>query len=276
MVLAELNAFASRPIAPTRRIALGDSNLPCSPAPGKGGLLLGAIVARFASSLDEDSQVDLVALINQVERFERVAQPRLRHRFQKDHVGLQRISYRMESAGDAVSFHFETDKATPTQHILTAVYAAQSVERDALAGVTRVLRRAMVFPGGSDAELMRFLVGHTRGGLTAFSDPVMWALEVLKLSALTHKDHRTDSIGRSARRRSEVALTPQELAHQEPPTAQQHELLAAVPRLPTRAEIQRAFRLQLRHSHPDHGAERVGAAERIADLAEARRILLEC
>jgi hypothetical protein len=30
----------------------------------------------------------------------------------------------------------------------------------------------------------------------------------------------------------------------------------------------------LREAHPDHGADDLGAADRIADLTEARRILL--
>ena len=34
------------------------------------------------------------------------------------------------------------------------------------------------------------------------------------------------------------------------------------------------FRALLREARPDHGAETVGAAARIADLTEARRILL--
>jgi DnaJ domain len=39
-------------------------------------------------------------------------------------------------------------------------------------------------------------------------------------------------------------------------------------------EVQRRFRQLLREAHPDHGGETEAAAERIADLAEARRILL--
>jgi hypothetical protein len=38
-------------------------------------------------------------------------------------------------------------------------------------------------------------------------------------------------------------------------------------------EIQRRFRQLLREAHPDHGADDDGAADRIADLTEARRIL---
>src|SRR5262249_6328619 len=43
---------------------------------------------------------------------------------------------------------------------------------------------------------------------------------------------------------------------------------------PPKREIQRRFRSRLRDAHPDHGGEVDGAAQRIADLTEARRILL--
>jgi hypothetical protein len=43
---------------------------------------------------------------------------------------------------------------------------------------------------------------------------------------------------------------------------------------PTKKEIQRQYRAMLRTAHPDHGGDIDDAAERIADLTEARRILL--
>ena len=43
---------------------------------------------------------------------------------------------------------------------------------------------------------------------------------------------------------------------------------------PNRKDVQRRFRELLRSAHPDHGGETEDAAERIADLTEARRILL--
>jgi len=43
---------------------------------------------------------------------------------------------------------------------------------------------------------------------------------------------------------------------------------------PPKREIQRRFRRLLRDAHPDHGAQSEGAAQRIAELAEARRILI--
>jgi hypothetical protein len=45
-------------------------------------------------------------------------------------------------------------------------------------------------------------------------------------------------------------------------------------REPGKKEIQRRFRHLLREAHPDHGADSAEAAARIAELSEARRILL--
>jgi hypothetical protein len=45
--------------------------------------------------------------------------------------------------------------------------------------------------------------------------------------------------------------------------------------VPEKADVQRQFRVMLRAAHPDHGGVTEDAAERIADLTEARRILLE-
>ena len=66
MLLAEIEVFHSRPIAPTRRVALGNMLLPCDPGPGVGGVLLGAIAARFTPELDPDLIPDLVSLTHEV------------------------------------------------------------------------------------------------------------------------------------------------------------------------------------------------------------------
>src|SRR5437764_6958327 len=46
------------------------------------------------------------------------------------------------------------------------------------------------------------------------------------------------------------------------------------PATPAKREVQRTFRRLVRDAHPDHGGESEGAAQRIAELTEARRILL--
>ena len=55
MLLAELEIWHSRPIAPTRRVALGRVVLPTDPAPGFGGLLLGAVVAAHMDAMDPEA-----------------------------------------------------------------------------------------------------------------------------------------------------------------------------------------------------------------------------
>jgi hypothetical protein len=50
--------------------------------------------------------------------------------------------------------------------------------------------------------------------------------------------------------------------------------LAASKSSASKREVQRRFRRLIRDAHPDHGAESEGAAQRIAELTEARRILL--
>ncbi len=230
MLLAEVEAYYSRPIAPTRRLALGSMDLPCDPAPGFGGILLGGVVARFAKDLDADEQDEITGLIGLLERHGQVPQPRLRHRLQADTVGLQRCSHQLHGEGEQLRLEFDEAAGTPTQHVLCALYAAAGLPRSTRPAVMATLRKGMVWRGGAGDSLLAHLSG--RGGtlsVGALGDPVSWAISVLDI-------------------RSEVA--------------------------PSRRDIQRAFRDRLRDAHPDHGANDTEAAERIAELSEARRILL--
>jgi hypothetical protein len=43
---------------------------------------------------------------------------------------------------------------------------------------------------------------------------------------------------------------------------------------PNRSEVLRRFRQLVRDAHPDHGAQTVGAGERMAELTQAKRVLL--
>ena len=52
------------------------------------------------------------------------------------------------------------------------------------------------------------------------------------------------------------------------------EILVGSMVVPPRADVQQRFRDLLREAHPDHGGDTDDAAQRIADLTEARRILL--
>ncbi len=229
MLLAELEVFNSRPIAPTRRVALGATLLPASPSPGFGGLLLGGVVARFVVDVDPDLVEDLFQLTHQLEAGQRIPQPRLRHRLQDDRVGLTCFRHRLLSDGERLTFEIDGN-GSPAPQVLGAVYAAARVDPQHRAGVYATIRRAIGWRGEIGPRLVSYLSDSrstvnwtTIGG----RDPVVWALDVLGLG-----------VG------------------------------------PDRSSVQQRFRVLLREAHPDHGGSVDEAARRIADLTEARRILL--
>ena len=234
MILAELEVFHSRPIAPTRRVALGRVQLPVSPAPGFGGILLAGVVANHMGELDPDLFDDLHRLTLQLQEGHRIPQPRLRHRFQKDRVGLTRSVHRLVGEGEDLAFEFEA-KGAPAQHILAAVYAAGEMPLVARGRVMETIRTAMRWVGALDRGFVAHVSGLDRSrdwSARAFHDPVQWAIDVLGLTG------------------AEGSLD-----------------------VPRRSDVQRRFRDLLREAHPDHGGATDDAAHRISELTEARRIL---
>lgn len=235
MILAQLEIFHSRPIAPTRRLALGDANLPVRPAPGFGGILLAGIVANHIDRLDPELFDDLHRLTHQLQEGHRIPQPRLRFRFQEDRVGLTRSVDRLVGDGEDLAFELES-KGTAAQHILAAVYAAGRLPLVARGRVLESIRMAMRWGGSLDRSFVAHVTGMDRSrrwSASAFHDPVQWAIDVLGL-----------------------AIAGDDLV------------------VPDRSVVQRRFRDLLREAHPDHGGARDDAADRIAELSEARRILL--
>lgn len=235
MLLAEIEVFHSRPIAPTRRVALGRCDLPVDPAPGFGGILLAGLVAAHIPDLDPELFDDLHRLTYQLQEGHRIPQPRLRHRFQTDRVGLTRSVHRLVGVGEDLDFDFEP-KGAPAQHILAAVYAAGGLPLVARGRIMEALRAAMRWTGSLDRGFVAHVTGldrHRHWSTQAFHDPVRWAIDVL---GLTGPAGSLD--------------------------------------VPGRATVQARFRDLLRAAHPDHGGDSGDAAQRIADLTEARRILL--
>lgn len=183
MLLAELEVYHSRPIAPTRRVALGDTLLPTEPAPGFGGLLLGGVVASFIDDVDPDLLDDLTRLTHQVEHGRRIPQPRLRHRFQADRVGLNAHRHRLWGTGEQLRFDID-DTGAPAPHVLAAVYAAGGVAPEGRPAVFSALRRAFHWRGPLGPQFVEYLSesGATfRWATLGGRDPVAWALAVLGL-----------------------------------------------------------------------------------------------
>lgn len=247
MILAELEVFHSRPVAPTRRVALGTSKLPTENLPGFGGLLLGAIVARFCQALDPEMREELEILSYQVEQGQRIPQPRLRHRLQQDRVGLSRSVHRLRRLPNKrLHLDFDPTNEAPAQYVLAAVYTAGEFRPALRTDLMQVIRRAIGWNGdtvNSDLLLRHLSSTYERFCLGASTrlDPVAWALEVLGL----------DPDGS----------------------------------VPDTAVLRSRFRDQVRGAHPDSAtrssptsnagsATAKDAAERITALNEARRILL--
>jgi hypothetical protein len=178
VLLAEFEIWHSRPIAPTRRVALGSMMLPVDPAPGFGGLLLGAVMAVNLHSVDEDLVPDVHRLLGEIERGERVAQPRLRHRFQVDRHGLAVSRHRLLGDDDTVRFEIDSVGA-PLQQVLGAVYALERLDAPVRRAVVPTLRRAMTWNGPMGADFVNHLVGRGTSSIAAAVDPRAWALDVL-------------------------------------------------------------------------------------------------
>ncbi len=194
MLLAELEVFHSRAIAPTRRVAIGDRDLPVTPAPGFGGILLGGIVAAHMPVLDPDLFDDLDRLTRHLEAGYRIPQPRLRHRLQTDRVGLQRSVHRLVGEGEELAFELD-DKGAPAHHILAAVYAAGDLPIGPRSRVMEAIRKAMRWSGPIDGRLVAHLSGlgrHHEWSVDAHRDPVGWALAVLDLSRACERPRRQD------------------------------------------------------------------------------------
>ena len=230
MYLAGFEVWHSRAFAPTRRVALGEIDLPMDPAPGLGGLLLAAVVSANFHRIDEDLMPDVHRLVDQMVLGERIVQPRLRHRYQVDRHGLARSIHSLHGDGETLEFDFD-DHGTPLQHVLGAVYVLERFGPDVRSAVAPLLHRAMKWGGAIGPAFITYVLGGGQSAVSSLADPKAWALEVLGFP---------------------------------PGTA-----------VPAKRDVQRRFRDRLRDVHPDHGGADEDASELIAEITEARRILLE-
>jgi hypothetical protein len=210
--------------------------LPGEASRGLGGLLLGASVPKYSQRIDSELLEELEILSYQVEQGQRIPQPRLRHRLQKDRIGLTRSVHQLERLpNNKLHLNFESQHNAPTQYVLAAVYSAGRLDPGPRTDVMKVIRRAIGWQGDADSDdvlLSHLSSSFERYALSSSSqaDPVAWALEVLGFKA-------DDDV-------------------------------------PDSDTLRKRFRNALREAHPDVGGDTDEAAHRIAELTEARRILL--
>ncbi|MGA1638209.1 MAG: hypothetical protein ACO38L_04785 [Ilumatobacteraceae bacterium] len=190
-LLAEVEIFHSRTQSPPRRLSLGNLVLPVDPAPGLGGLLLGGIIAAHLHEVDEELVPDVHRLVLQVDRGDRVVQPRLLHRYQIDRQGLSRSRHRLVGDGEQLSYEFESN-GSALQQVLGAIYSLERLDVLVRHVLTPVLHKAMRWRGPIDTTFLSYLAGTATSSITAMTDPRAWALELLGFPAGTVSPTKRD------------------------------------------------------------------------------------
>jgi len=248
-VLAELLVRHTRRHMPTRRVAIGDAYLPTS-GPAYGAVLLGAIVAEHVPELDTEQVELLPKLVRDARDGLTVPRIALRYRLQTDTHGLDRSRHRIVSEGGRLLLELDRH-ARPDPQVIGAVMAAAALPPSARAiafrSITAAARNPGVLPEG--LEVRRLLLGipgaappppgGARRGV-GNADGVDWG------SVPADQRWAMEVLGL----RAGIALD--------------------------RSDVQARFRRLVRLAHPDHGAAGLGAAERLAELSEARAVLLDC
>jgi len=249
MLLAELNVRHTRRHMPTRRVALGDTYLPTS-GPAYGAVLLGAVVSEFVGELDEE-QLELVPrLLHDARDCLSVPRIAMRYRLQTDTHGLDRSRHRIlaEATIDASpKVVLEIDRhGRADPQVIGAVLAAAALPPSARSIALRAIGAALREPRlPVGMSIRRLLEGAP--DLRAFAPNAPRSAGPLV--------DVWSGVPSERRWAMEVLGLHAEMAVE-------------------RTDVQARFRRLVRLAHPDHGAETDVAAERLAELREARELLL--
>lgn len=247
MVLAELLVRHTRRHMPTRRVAVGEAYLPTG-GPAYGAVLLGAVVAECVPELDAEQAELLPGLIDEARNGLSVPRIALRYRLQTDVHGLDRSRHRIVSEPTRVVLELDRH-GRPDPQVIGAVMAAAALPPGARSVAFRAIKDALRRPGRmpEGVEVRRLLMGIPG----APPPPVgSWA-------GTGDAGPRWAGVSTEQRWAMEVLGLGADAALD-------------------RTDVQSRFRRLVRLAHPDHGAEDRGAAQRLAELAEARTVLLGC
>ena len=251
MILAELTVHHTRRHMPTRRVALGEQYLPMT-GPSYGAGLLAAVVAEHAPDLDDEQREEIPRVLFGIARHGiRVPTIVLRHRLQTDRHGLDRSRHRLLGEDGLLVVELDVHGASVPQ-VLGAILAAGSMGSSVRRKAIRAVEAGLAQPGVIPEP---FIVRRLLAGIPIPAPPppgvgsVEDAYSPIDIGAW---------VGVPAERRWAMEV----LGIRADATLE-------------RRDVQRRFRRLLRMAHPDHGAESDGAAERIAELTEARELLLD-
>jgi len=252
MILAELNVRHTRRHMPTRRVALDASYLPVHGA-AHGAALLAAVVAEYVTGLDEEQAELLPRFLHAARHGLSVPRIALRYRLQTDVHGLDRSRHRLVDERGHLVVELDVHGRSAPQ-VIGAVMAAAAMGATSRRRVLQAIEAAIGRPGVIPEP---FCVRRLLDGIPGAPPPLAVA-GVGAVPVADVIDLRWKGVPAEERWAMEVlGLAPD--ARDGPLDAH---------------EVQRRFRRLLRAAHPDHGGERAGAAERIAELSEARELLL--
>jgi hypothetical protein len=250
VLLAELNVRHTRRHMPTRRVALDGAYLPAS-GPAHGVALLAAVVATNITAIDPEQIELLPRLLHDARHGLAIPRIALRHRLQYDVHGLDRSRHRM--IGEDAHLVIELDiHGAPIPQVLGAVMGAASLDsRGRTAALDAIGKVVAGRWNGLAAEVeIRIVAQAAWNGLRP---PLAEAGEWQPGGPPEEMLWR--GIGPDRRWAMEVlglrAGTEVE-----------------------RDDVNRRFRRLLRDAHPDSGGASASAAARIAELTEARTILM--
>jgi hypothetical protein len=249
VLLAELTIRHTRRHMPTRRVALGSAYLPMS-GPGHGAALLSSVLAANLPDMAEE-QVDLLPrLLDDARGGLSIPRIALWYRLQTDVHGLDRSRHRIIGENNHLVVELDTHGGA-TPQVLGAVLAVASLPPTPRAAGIAAIRAVLEgrWPGLSpDVEVRRldWMALHHRPPLAG----VHWR------PGGPPEEQAWDGVPSERRWAMEVLGLHADMTVE-------------------RDDINRRYRRLLRDAHPDHGAAAKGAAERIAELSEARTLLLE-
>jgi len=251
VLLAELIVRHTRRHMPTRRVALESAYLPTS-GPAHGVALLAAVAASNLVAIDDEQREPLARLVDDARDGLAIPRIALRHRLQRDVHGLDRSRHRLLGEDGRLVVELDAHGAQIPQ-VLGAVLAAAILPSAGRGVALHELRRVVrgTWSGLAPDVEVRFVA------------PDMW-------------DYLRPPLAAAG-----------EWMPGGPPDEQQWRGVAAEQRWAMevlglradmgveREDVNRRFRRLLRDAHPDSGGAAGAAAARIAELTEARTILLD-
>jgi hypothetical protein len=248
VLLAELNVRHTRRHQPTRRVALGDAYLPTSGL-AFGAVLLAGVVAECLTGLDEEQYDALGRFLDDARDGLSVPRIALRYRLQTDTHGLDLSRHRMQPADveqGSARPRLELDlHGPPASQVVGAVMGAASLPRAGRTVALRAIAEAVLRPGVMPEGIV---VTRRLEGIPGVRPPAPGA---------RRGGAPEGWVGVPSERRWAMEV-----------------LGLGAGMAVVRDDVQRRFRRLVRLAHPDHGAGSTGAAERIAELTEAREVLL--